>query len=43
MSYYILGAATMLIGVIVGYAINNTSVVDTEETAKWTQDIKEIK
>ena len=40
MGIYILGAATMLVGVVVGYTLGAPK---TEEVAKWTQDIDEIK
>lgn len=39
MGAYILGALTMLLGVMVGHVLSNK--VETEETVKWTNDISE--
>lgn len=40
MGLVLLGAGVMLVGVVVGYSLG---VPKTEEVAKWTQDINEIK
>ena len=36
---YIVGALTMLIGVVIGYALSNSNKEETEEIARWTQPI----
>ena len=41
MSMVILGAGIMLFGVLLGYSLGERSKVQTEETAKWTQEIEE--
>ena len=39
MGLVILGAGIMLVGVLVGYSMNGH--VETEEVAKWVQEIEE--
>ena len=40
MAAVLLGAGVMLAGIIVGYALSNST--RTEEVARWTQEIDEI-
>lgn len=40
MAAVLLGAGVMLAGIIVGYALSNSS--RTEEVARWTQEIDEV-
>lgn len=41
MSGVLLGAGIMLIGVVMGYALSNAGRTETEEVAKWVQEIEE--
>ena len=43
MGMVILGAGIMLFGVLLGFSLGERSKAHTEEVAKWTQDINEIK
>ena len=40
MGLVILGAGIMLLGVLIGFSMNRR--VETEEVAKWEQEIEEI-
>ena len=40
MAAVLLGAGVMLVGIIVGYSLTNST--RTEEIARWTQEIDEI-
>lgn len=40
MGLVILGAGIMLLGVLIGFSMNGR--VETEEVAKWEQEIEEI-
>ena len=42
MAAVLLGAGVMLAGIIVGYSLANGSRTDTEEVARWQQEIDEI-
>ena len=42
MAAVLLGAGVMLVGIIIGYALSNSSRTDTEEVAKWTQEIDDV-
>lgn len=42
MAAVLLGAGVMLAGVIVGYSLANSARTDTEEVARWQQEIDEI-
>lgn len=41
MGLVILGAGIMLFGVMLGFSLSERSKVQTEETAKWVQEIEE--
>ena len=41
MGLVILGAGIMLLGVLLGFSLSERSKVQTEEVAKWTQEIEE--
>ena len=42
MAAVLLGAGVMLAGVIVGYSLANSACTDTEEVARWQQDIEDV-
>ena len=42
MGLVILGAGIMLLGVLVGFVMHGSTKVETEEVAKWEQEIEEI-
>lgn len=42
MALVILGAGIMLLGVLLGFSLGERSKVQTEEVAKWEQEIEEI-
>lgn len=42
MAAILLGAGVMLAGIIVGYSLANGTRTDTEEVARWQQEIDEI-
>lgn len=42
MGLVILGAGIMLLGVLVGFGMHSNTKTQTEDTAKWEQEIEEI-
>ena len=42
MAAVLLGSGIMLVGIIVGYSLSNGARTDTEEVARWQQEIDEI-
>ena len=42
MGLVILGAGIMLLGVMLGFSLGERSNAQTEEVAKWVQEIEEV-